>query len=126
MTTPTVETLISHVRALAKKNPLAVYNSPQSGVSGRQCFYTRGDAAGEPGCLLGQALVRAGISRARLEKLDTHPRTISLVLYDLGLRGTRSQERWLHEVQVSQDVKNSWKKAVADADHRCGLTPQEN
>ena len=63
----TVEAIRDEVLALADEHPDATY--VPDGES-KTCSYVRGSAAGQPGCLLGQALIRLGVDPDELAEVE--------------------------------------------------------
>ena len=55
------------VRSIAEKNPDFVYRSPLA-EDNERCVYIHN---GKPSCIVGQALVRLGVDKEFLHKLDT-------------------------------------------------------
>lgn len=95
---------------LAKEHPDATYSGPP--VPG--CFYTQGTAAGNRGCLFGQALANLGVPAETLAGLDraTGSSPISVVLFDLGVRSTDRADVALGDAQALQDNGRPWREAV--------------
>lgn len=109
----TGEKLIEQIRTLAAENPRAVY-LPEVGLA--RCSYTKGEAAGRPGCLIGQALADLGAPMRTLKAYDI--KVVSSILSKLDIEVTLEQVEWLRTVQYSQDAKCNWQSAVYRADSR--------
>lgn len=114
----TIDQLIAKVRELAAKHPATKYVPPGHYTG---CKYTKGEAGGGCGCLLGQALVSLQPDLLPLlMHLDAKENvTIDDLLVDhISIDGFVP---WLTEVQQNQDMGKTWSVAVATADMRCPL-----
>lgn len=101
------------VRQLVKEKPDVVY----TGVEGRLgCFYTKGSAGGECGCLIGQALRR--LSPEDYDKLAKREELGQSLQSVMLLNIVRGNCEWLQHVQHCQDRSFSWSQAVRKADEK--------
>lgn len=106
-----VDEMVSAVRALAAENPNKIYEQLLT-----NCLYWHEEAA-VPGCIVGCAGVRQGISPEDVKLWD------SVGDVPMVFRGISHQKvDWLTEVQARQDMGNSWGRAVAEADEKYPLT----
>lgn len=114
-TNRTTAQIIDTVRELANENPDFVYERPlvenAHGVTveSSRCQYLHADG---PGCIMGHALSRQGIS----VPVSFEGKGINDVLRAFGFAPTDEQARWLNNVQRSQDKGNAWSFAVVDGD----------
>lgn len=120
----TLQQVIDKVRELAKERPEFVYRD-QPGAGGDECSYTSANVGSDEGegCIVGQALMRCGLSRETLEDLQDGTaigiREFLLMLDEYveqtsGLSDPRA--RWLVKVQNNQDTGSTWADAVWQAD----------
>ena len=119
----TLQQVVDKVREVAKERPEFVYRD-QPGAGADECSYTSaaiGSDEGE-GCIIGQALMRCGLSREMLEEMqdgkacgisDFLPVLIGHV-EQASYRDPRV--RWMLVAQNAQDTGSSWADAVAQAD----------
>lgn len=107
--------LVEIVRRKAAENPDYVYQAPGDGIAA-QCLYVHD---GKPSCLIGQALLEAGVigpdfeanadNRRGFRSLWHHIPSLQALSYD--------EYDWLQSVQRRQDAGEPWANAVAFADH---------
>lgn len=117
--------LVEAVRALAAENPDFVYVNPSGDVAGSNididvsCFYVHQTSEGmTPGCLIGHAAVRAGMSIEDVAKWDDKDEAGAVdVLPDSISEGVRE---WAEYIQVSQDTGSTWADSVTFADKTIG------
>lgn len=101
------------VRELVKEKPDVVY----TGVEGRWgCFYTKGNAGGECGCLIGQALRR--LNPEDYDKLAKREELGECLQSVMLLNIVRGNCEWLQHVQHYQDRYFSWSQAIRKADEK--------
>jgi hypothetical protein len=109
--------VIAEVRAEAARRPNHVYDSA--------CVYVvathRGIGAG---CLIGVGLWNAGLIGPKFLHDSENTEPISLIgRYMFNLDA--DEISWLREVQLRQDAKHTWSKAVEHADRRYPITVSE-
>ena len=96
--------LLREVKLLAAEKPDAIY-AKQKG----RCWYTKGEAGGEYGCIIGQAIKRLNpelfISLKFGEEAGLNYETVG-TLVDLGL--IEGDICKLSEIQYSQDIGWKW------------------
>ena len=116
----TIEALEREVRRLAEANPDAEYRAyaPKGDVSGYSCWYTKGSANGQSGCLIGQAIrvldpqMYKRIAdyeeeqNASLDVSELHPKLV----------GFPEASEWLKFVQYAQDDGHKWLYCIEWAD----------
>jgi hypothetical protein len=100
--------LIMAVRDIAKAEPNRVYTK-----TGTACLYkpTKQADGKVKGCIIGEALIRTGISTNGL-KFER----ISVLLSEKHIIINERQASWLSAVQTWQDIDHSWGEAVEYAD----------
>lgn len=114
---------VAAVRQLAADSPDFVYEPPEDR---RGCRYVFG---GVPSCLIGQALVGVGVPIEQVADLDDYstgdqPDTavatvVPRLLAGLGVEMDSEWAEiigWANYVQVRQDRRDKWGRAVAKAD----------
>lgn len=119
MSKPTIAEIESKVRELASENPDFRY-TPHNG----SCYYTRGPEGEEgPGCIVGQALLAAGVDFDVLREFDDSAkasgiRFVARALADQGkiVMPNFHDAEWLNTVQRDQDKGLTWSEAVVNAD----------
>ena len=123
----TLQQVVDKVREVAKERPEFVYRD-QPGAGADECSYTSAgiDTDEGEGCLIGQALMRCGLSRETLAQLqdgkavgisDFLPVLVGHVEQESNRNTTRDPRvRWLLAAQNAQDTGSSWADAVAQAD----------
>lgn len=104
----TAEDVAREAIKLAANNPDAVYVG-----DGGRCFYTRGQAAGRPGCLFGQALGNLGVENLdRFDRFYVVGLGIADVLRELGITVSTYDTARLEDTQSRQDDGHTWSEAV--------------
>lgn len=112
--TTTATNLIEEVLRLADEHPDAVYKSP----GGRTvCFYTLGEAAGQSGCIFGQALRNTGVDLTGLRAKETVYSQVmginhALEFLGIDLPDDNDLSEVLNTTQDAQDRYEPWGEAV--------------
>ena len=120
---PELGALITEIRKVALEKPDFIYAS----IPGKPCKYSRlqgkAEAGKEPGCIVGHAFYRLGMTMDDLEELDSRADSAvkDVILQDAEDTDKWSMEEvnkleWLAEVQEAQDNGSSWSRAVSLAD----------
>lgn len=115
----TLDDVIQATRELAAEFPDNVYEKEVQRIN---CFYTKGPCSnGSCGCLIGQALIKAGVPKERLEEFDAKEQGgVSTVAYFLGIPLVNDKLWWLESVQSWQDMGNSWRACIEHAEAKFG------
>jgi hypothetical protein len=110
--------LIEIVRRKAAEQPDFFYLPPprEDGGEGETCLYVHPD--GTPGCIIGQALLEAGVIDASFHTrgADNERAFPELAVDVLDLPLDAEERAWLSQVQRQQDGKCSWGWSVSRAD----------
>lgn len=108
--------LIAAVIAKANENPDYVYTNHEEVPN--SCVYVAG---GKPSCIVGHALWDAGIIDAQFQTRPLNHKIVQEVVDALSLPVSEHEARWLRGVQIGQDSKWAWGKALEDA----GAAPEK-
>lgn len=111
-TTPLVpeRDIVAAIRALAAENPNYVYEPDSSDGACRNL-----PSMSQPGCIVGQALLKVGVPWEVLKPYDTA--AYSGIRPILGFSGESVAANWIRKVQYQQDDQKTWSVAVANADY---------
>jgi hypothetical protein len=115
-----VEKLIDTVKDVAHESPDYVYDYATEGI-GRACTYFK--KSGTPGCIVGHALHRMGVTLDDMMYEDetgcdrnyNEEHTITDLVNALDLPIGPHQLEWLAAVQGKQDNRQPWGQAVIEA-----------
>lgn len=129
---PKISDLVVEIRKVVEEDPEHVYHPINLGA-GNGCRYTK-SAEGPDGCLVGQALMRLGVPRDYLEKIEEEDwRDIAELSeaesdalpegsgfphvfgYLVAERDEADEEivKWISDVQEAQDTGSSWENATS-------------
>ena len=116
----TLKTLVKTVRDIVRERPDVMYTAKYV------CSYTEGTCTDSSvGCLIGQALVKLGVTFDN----DETTKRISTLIQPLCDDSTRELMKynnaasiWLAHVQSAQDRKEVWSDCITDADISVGRT----
>lgn len=105
--------LIKIIRDLAAEKPDFVYERPSLGAFGNGCVYVH---AGQPSCIVGHAMWRAGLIDHSFEAMADNRHGFGSHI--TGMKTLTDREvQWLEEVQGQQDTGAAWSDAVLNADN---------
>lgn len=119
--TITASDVIREVRLLASERPGFNYLSQRPNPSNTLgCSYIGravGDRTGE-GCIVGQALVKAGVDFEKLAEVEIASGNLGVdgMLLRLKIESTSTERMWLRRVQRKQDLGDAWSTAVEYAE----------
>lgn len=112
---PTIKDVVDQVVKLASEYPDCVY----SGVGGDCCNKTGECSNGSVGCIVGQALILAGVDPDCIEDSSDIYNVADSLWSDVS--DYEDKLDWLAEVQSLQDGGNKWGVAVSKANGLLGL-----
>lgn len=123
MTPEDLTRLVSEIRRLAGKHPTAVYTpvmvDDDAFIRASSCRYAEGEAAGEVGCIVGQAARNIGLNDGEGfdmyddESLSADQAILrELDIADVGNDQVIADSRWTDRVQQWQDYGYSWAAAI--------------
>lgn len=115
-----IKTLVKTVREIVRKRPDVIYEAKHT------CSYIAGNCTdGSVGCLIGQALVKLGVT---FDADETTKRISTLVQpfrddsTDEAKKYNDVARDWLQHVQCAQDRKEAWIDCITYADTHAGRT----
>ena len=106
------------IEKLAEESPDCVYEQPVNSI----CSYRRGICSnGSSGCIIGQACRSLGLSENELIDMDTYGAFMNVCTskkFRERFFLTCSELLWITTVQKEQDDRNSWSRAVSEANKK--------
>lgn len=116
----TLKALEQEVRRLAEACPDATYlaYAPDGESPAYSCWYTKGSASGQVGCLIGQAIKALDPQMHKRIADYEEEQNASLEVSELHEKfvGFPKASLWLQDVQDSQDTGFDWSTCIEQAD----------